>query len=250
MSMRRVLEDIAAAFQFLTWLPLTRLGHEPAALSRAAKYFPVVGIVIGLLAALIFHSLLAHLPAALAALFTVLFSVLATGGLHEDGLADAADAFGGGWNRDQVLEILKDSRIGSFGALALVFSVSVRTFLLANLPANLIGRYMVVAHVLCRWTALPLGFLLPPARNNDGQGARIARQISAYSLSVGTFLAFGLAVYLLRAATWAPLVAASIVTALSGWYYQRRIGGVTGDCFGATIQLAEIVVYLCGVWHR
>jgi alpha-ribazole phosphatase len=123
--------------------------------------------------------------------------------------------------------------------------VSVRTFLLANLPANLIGRYMVVAHVLCRCTALPLGFLLPPARNNDGQGARIARQISAFSLSVGTFLAFGLAVYLLRAAAWAPLLATSIVTALSGWYYQRRIRGVTGDCFGATIQLAEIVVYLC-----
>ena len=225
MRMRRELEDIAVAFQFLTRLPLRRLGQEPDALSRAAKYFPLVGLVAGLSAALIFHCLSAHLPVALAALFTVLFSVLVTGGLHEDGLADAADAFGGGWDREQILEILKDSRIGSFGALALVFSIGARVILLANLPGSLLARYLILAHVLCRWTVLPLGFLLPPARHNNGQGARIAHQISAFSLFVGTFLAFGLAVYLLRAAAWRPLVAASLVTALSGWYYQRRIGG-------------------------
>ena len=179
----------------------------------------------------------------------MVFSALVTGGLHEDGLADAADAFGGGWSRQQILEIMKDSRTGSYGALAIVFSVVGRILLLASLfPGNFV-QYVVSAEVLCRWTALPLGVALPSAREQASQGGRIARQISCLSLAIGTLIAFGVVGYLFRMSMWRPITAASVVTLLSGLYYKRHIGGITGDCFGATSQLTLVAVYLCGVWH-
>jgi adenosylcobinamide-GDP ribazoletransferase len=183
------------------------------------------------------------------ALLVLTFLVLITGGFHEDGLADTADAFGGGWNREQALTILRDSRIGSFGALALVLSVLARFLLLSILPANRFTALVVSAHVLCRWTTLPLSYFLRSARESDGQGARIAQKISPTSFLIGTLLTFAIVLYLMRRAFWIPALVALVITTLSGLYYFRRIGGVTGDCFGATNQLTEIAVYFCGVWN-
>jgi adenosylcobinamide-GDP ribazoletransferase len=244
-----IVEELGTAFQFLTRLPLGRLPYDPNALSRSAKFFPVVGFAIGLVGAQWYLWLGRHLPAAIAALLTVASFALVTGGLHEDGLADVADAFGGGWNREQILAILKDSRIGTFGALAIVISVGLRLLLLGSLPADRVALYVVSGQVLCRWTALPLGYALPAAREFSGQGARIARQISGGSLVIGTVITVAVVAYALRRALWSPLLSTLAVTFFTGLYYWRRIGGVTGDCFGATNQLAEIVVYLCGVWH-
>jgi adenosylcobinamide-GDP ribazoletransferase len=248
--MTGIFQDIAAAFQFLTRMPLSRLAYRPDALSRSAKFFPLVGLALGAAYAGAYFILSPHLPAMVVAFLIVLFSMLATGGLHEDGLADVADAFGGGWNRLQILEIMKDSRIGTYGALAIVFSVTGRVLLLANLPSGSFIQYVISAEVLCRWTALPLGAALPGARDQASQGARIARQISGVSLAAGTLLAFGIVGYLLRTPMWIPVLTASAITLLSGLYYKRRIGGITGDCFGATIQLTLAAVYLCGVWRR
>ena len=247
--MMRMVQDIATAFQFLTRLPLKRLPYDTSALSRSAKFFPLVGLAIGGLGSVVYLGLVRHLPAAIAALLSLAFLVLATGGLHEDGLADVVDAFGGGWNREQILAILKDSRIGTFGALAILLSVGLRLLLLANLPLSRFAAYVISGQVLCRWTALPLGCTLPAARESSGQGSRIARQISAGSLAIGTLITIAIVVCALRRAMWGPLLSTLTVTLFSGLYYWRRIGGVTGDCFGATNQLAEIAVYLCGVWH-
>lgn len=247
--MIRIFRDVATAFQFLTRLPLDRLPYDADALSRSAKFFPLVGLLTGIIASVAYLWLIRHLPSAVAALLTLALLALATGGLHEDGLADVADAFGGGWSREQILAILKDSRIGTFGALALLVSVGLRVLLLANLPVGRFAAYVISGHVLCRWTALPLGYALASARESSGQGARIARQISIGSLAIGSVLTVIIVAYLLRWSVWRPVVSTLVVTIASGLYYWRRIGGVTGDCFGATNQLAEIAVYLCGVWH-
>lgn len=247
--MRRWVEELLVAFQFLTRLPISRVPYEPDSLSRSAKFFPVVGLVIGLGVSVLWHLLTPHLNRVLVALLIVTFLVLITGGLHEDGMSDSADAFGGGWNREQVLSILRDSRIGSFGALALVISVLARILLLSILPVNRFTAFVISAHVLCRWTTLPLGCFLRSARESDGQGARIAQKISPASLVSGTILSVASVLYLMHKSFWIPLLAAMITTALSGLYYFRRIGGVTGDCFGATNQLTEIAIYFCGVWN-
>jgi adenosylcobinamide-GDP ribazoletransferase len=247
--MNRIFHDIAAAFQFLTRMPLNRLAYKPDALSNAAKFFPLVGLAIGAAAIGIYYLLSPHLPAAVVALLIVLLTTLVTGGIHEDGLADAADAFGGAWNRQQTLEIMKDSRIGSYGALAIAFSVASRVLLLTHLPSNVVAQFVIAAEVLCRWTILPLGATLPGARENGDQVGRIAGQVSGVSLAVGTLITLGAVGYLLRISMWKPVAAASVVTLLSGLYYKHRIGGITGDCFGATCQITLIAVYFCGVWH-
>jgi len=185
----------------------------------------------------------------------LVYLALLTGCLQEDGLADAADGFGGsaGRSREKILLILRDSRIGSYGSVALTLSLLGRILLLSSIPLPLITPYLITAHVLCRWTPLPLSYFLPAARHNvaegfDGQGARIAKLTSTGTLVVGTLYSFGIAVYLLRIHAIAPILVASALVLFTGLYYKRRIGGITGDCFGATIQLAEIGAYLCGVW--
>jgi adenosylcobinamide-GDP ribazoletransferase len=244
------------AIQFLTRVPIPPQPYEADALSRAVKFFPLVGMLIGASAALLHFLLAPHLPRLLVALLVVAYLVYVTGCLHEDGLADAADGFGGGWNREQILTIMRDSRIGSYGAVALTLSLLARLLLISSLPLAHVAQYLVAAHVLCRWTTLPLSFYLPPARarNDDqvdqigGQGARLAQLTTRGTLIAGTLFSFAIVAVILRRSALIPILTVIGSTLLSALYYKRRIGGVSGDCFGATNQLTEIVVYLCGVW--
>lgn len=246
--MKRLLKDVLVAFQFLTRLPLPAVAYEEGALARSAKYFPLVGCVVGGLAYLVYRLLYQHLPAPLVAVAVLLATILLTGGLHEDAFADVADGFGGGWNREQILKILKDSRIGSYGAIALVLSLVSRLFLLSSLSADRFLSMVLCAQVISRWTILPLGFFLTPARV-DGQGARVAKGISGSSVAIGSLFSLMILFFFLHTWFWVPGLLASVITLGSGLYYHRRIGGITGDCFGATIQLTEIAVYATGVWR-
>jgi adenosylcobinamide-GDP ribazoletransferase len=245
--------EFLAAVQFLTRLPGPSGSYEKDSLARAVKFFPVVGLLIGLGSALLYFLLVPHIPLMVVALFVVLYLAAIAGCMHEDGLADAADGFGGGWEREKVLSIMRDSRIGSYGAVALVFSVLARVLLIASLPESRAEIYLVVAPVLSRWTTLPLSFYLPSARERtgdqiDGQGARIARLTTLTSLILGSIFTAIIVFSLLRLRGFVPVLVSAGVTLLTALYYNRRIGGITGDCFGATNQLAEIAVYLSGVW--
>ncbi len=235
------------AFQFLTRLPVPPVTFAPDGLARSVKFFPLVGLVIGSGAALIEKLLAPHLGRPGSAVVVLLYLVLITGCLHEDGLTDVADSFGG-WNPEQRLAILRDSRIGTYGAAALVLSLLSRAILLVELPLEHFTAYLISAHVLCRWSTLPLSYYLPPARESEGQGARIASLTSASSLIVGSVFTLVTVMVALRKAAIAPVLSAIAIPLLSGFFYMRKFGGVTGDCFGATNQLTEIAVYLCGVW--
>jgi adenosylcobinamide-GDP ribazoletransferase len=241
--------DMATAFQFLTRIPMPSLSFESDSLSRAVKFFPLVGLVLGAGVVLLQKVLISHLARPLVAFLLLTYLVFITGCLHEDGLADTADALGGGWDKDQILLIMKDSRIGSYGATALVLSLLARYLLLALLPLEHFAAYVISAHVLCRWTSLPLSYFLPPAREQDGQGARIAKLTTLPSLIFGSVFSIAVVMLALRWSAIAPLLAATIAVILSGWLYTRKINGVTGDCFGTTNQLTEIVVLFCGVWN-
>ena len=193
---------------------------------------------------------MSHLGRPLVAVIVLVYLVLITGCLHEDGLADTADGLGGGWTREQILLIFKDSRIGTYGATALILSLLARYSLLTLLPMEHFAAYVISAQVLARWSSLPLSYFLPPAREGDGQGARIAKLTSLPSLIFGSALTFLIVGFALRWLALAPLLMALVAVLLTGWLYLRKIGGVTGDCFGATTQLTEIAVYFCGVWTR
>jgi len=247
-QIRRLGNEIVVAFQFLTRIPMPWVAFEADSLSRATKFFPLVGLVVGSGAVLLRRVLTFHMNRPLVAAILLLYLVLITGCLHEDGLADTADGFGGGRTKDQILAILKDSRIGSYGATALVLSLLVRYLLLASLPLEHFAAYVISSHVLCRWSSLPLSYFLPPAREQDGQGARVAKLTSLASLIFGSIFSFAVVALALRWSAVTPALVTILTVALSGWVYARKIGGVTGDCFGAANQLTEIAVYFCGVW--
>ncbi|MGF7179193.1 adenosylcobinamide-GDP ribazoletransferase [Tunturiibacter psychrotolerans] len=240
--------ELATAFQFLTRLPMPSATFEEDSLSRSVKFFPLVGLAVGSGAALLQSVLIVHLARPLTTFVVLTYLVLITGCLHEDGLADTADAFGGGWTKERVLAILRDSRIGSYGAIALVLSLLARYLLLASLPMERFIAYVISAHVLCRWSSLPLSYFLPPAREQEGQGARIAKLTSFSSLLFGSALSTAIVIFALRRSSVAPLLVAPLIVLVSGWFYNKKIGGITGDCFGATNQLTEIAIYFCGVW--
>jgi adenosylcobinamide-GDP ribazoletransferase len=245
--------DFLAAVQFLTRVPVPTPSYSPDSLARSVKFFPVVGLLVGASAALVHLLLAPHLQRTVVAFLVLTFLLLITGLIHEDGLADAADGFGGGMNRDKILLIMRDSRIGSYGAAALTLSLLSRILLLSSLPLSLVPQYLIATRVLGQWTTLPLSFYISPARATgkdglDGQGARIARITSLGSLIAGTIFSFAVVIALLRARAALAIGAAIVVTLASGLYFQKRISGVTGDCFGAANQIAEVAVYLCGAW--
>ena len=212
-----------------------------------------MGLLIGSGSLLLYRLLVPHLPLTIVALLVVVYLVVVTGYLHEDGLADSVDGFGGGWERERVLTIMRDSHIGTYGAAALALSLLARVLLIASLPRVQVASYLIVAPVLSRWTTLPLSFFLPPARERSEEPYRWARRADCHlttpgSLIVGSLFTFVIAFALLRIRAFVPLSVSMGVTLVTALYYKHRIGGVTGDCFGATNQLTEIAVYLCGVW--
>jgi adenosylcobinamide-GDP ribazoletransferase len=245
--MKSILRDLLTAFQFCTRIPMPAMRAHADSLSDSLSFFPLVGLFLGLAANLLHLFLLHIVDAQLTAALVLLFLIMITGGLHEDGLGDAADGFGGGWNREQVLTIMRDSRVGSYGVIALVFSLLLRWLLFSKINPTHFLSIMVAAQVLCRWSTLPLSYFLPAARAADGQGARVAQLTTRKSLLTGSLIAFIIVVAAMHAAAWKPVLLACIVSLLTGLYYQKRIGGVTGDCFGATNQLVEIAVYFIGI---
>ncbi len=251
MKAPRALIDCAAAFQFLTRLPMPPLPWDEGSLARALAYFPVVGLAAGAVAAGINSLLRPHLGALLAAAGVLVASVLLTGAFHEDALADAADGFGGGWDdRERTLAIFRDSRIGAYGGVALVLSLMGRALLLAARPQGRFAGYAIAAAALCRWSSLPLSALLRPAHPaSDGHAATIAGRVPAHVLLLGTAFVLAISAAALRAAALAPLLAAMVVTAVAGVYFQKRLGGVTGDCLGAANQVVELAVLCCGAWR-
>ena len=245
---------LAAAFTFMTRVPLGALAsHDPADLPASAVYFPVVGLVVGLVGGGVFIAASWLWPSSISVVLSMCATVLVTGAFHEDALADAFDGFGGGWSREQVLAIMKDSRVGSYALVGVTLTLLAKFAALTTLASSDatvgVARALVVAHVLGRWSSLLLirryAYVRPAA---DGERPSAGRPFIAgvtnFRLVVATLIAL---VILEFAAGWhalPPLIVAIVVTAAAGWYFDRRIGGITGDALGAANQVVEVCVYL------
>jgi adenosylcobinamide-GDP ribazoletransferase len=245
--MKRQLMLLLVATQFLTRLPVPHTTELPAnALSDSARFFPLVGALIGVGAVALDVVVSRRAGSSVSVVLILVYLFIITGGLHEDGLADAADGFGGGWTKERTLAIMRDSNIGSFGAAAIVLSILARFVFLTNVTSTRYYEVLIAGQVLGRWATIPLAYWLPAARD-DGQGARVAKPTPAATLASGSAIAV---VIVGGVCGWLsiPVLLVSIAVALaSGAYYHRRIGGITGDCLGATCQLTECTVYLTGV---
>ncbi|MFO1111826.1 MAG: adenosylcobinamide-GDP ribazoletransferase [Bradyrhizobium sp.] len=243
--MNEWLDDFKTAIAFLTRLPMPHpQGPMPPNFVRAHRMFPLVGALIGAAIGLLCLALrAAGLPDLAAAALALGGGMMLTGGLHEDGLADVADGFGGGRDIAAKLEIMRDSRLGTYGALALLVSFAAKLSALAALPDARIVYGMIAAHALARGVLPVMSLNLPYARK-DGLAANAGRPDAAVALAA---MAIALVIALL-ALSWANAFWAALVTAIGAlvmaWLARRQIGGQTGDVLGATEQVAETAVLL------
>ncbi len=236
--------DFTLAAGLLTRLPLGR-DTEPGALARAGRAMPLVGVLVGLLCGLAYWLALGlGLTTPLAAAAALAAGVLVTGALHEDGLADVADGFGGGATRERKLEIMHLSNVGTYGVLALAFSLALRAGSLSAIgQAGAVALALVAAHALAR-AAPPLLMSLLPLAREDGLAADVGRVEPAHAwTAAGLGAAIALAALGLGPGLLAILTAA-LALALVAALAKAQIGGYTGDVLGAAEQAAEAAVLL------
>jgi adenosylcobinamide-GDP ribazoletransferase len=235
-----------AALMFLTRIPCGKGSIEQASLNWAPAWFPVVGYVLGFLGGLVLTGL-DRAGSAIAAIATVAVLALLTGAFHEDGLADTADAMGGASDREKLLTILKDSRIGSFGATALILVLALRIAALAKLGPLAVGGLLLaetVSRALPVWLMAALPYVTPPESSRSSAVVQ-GKMIHALIASVFAAAAIGLLVFGRLLAPQPILVAtvlAIIATVICGWRFSVRAGGITGDFLGATQQITNALI--------
>lgn len=261
------------ALQYFTRLPVPTLRtFDPAWLNASVRYFPLAGLAVGLIGAAVLWLSAQVLPMPLAALLALAATAAATGAFHEDGLADTFDALGGHVARSRALEIMRDSRIGTYGALASIFGVLLRWQALAALPPGLAACALLCLHPLARAAAASLMASLPYVRlEEDAKAKPVAQSLPARRLAAT--LALGLAPLAATlaavamvgdavsgdapsdAAAWAayawPLLAGAaatgVVRGLCARWFRSRLGGYTGDTLGACEQLCEAAFLLAAL---
>ncbi len=245
-GLRARVAEVQLAVMLLTRLPAGQMAEAPA-IGAAVWAFPLAGGLVGGIAAAVLAGALAlGIASALAAGLALAASVIATGGLHEDGLADCADGFGGGRDRDRKLEIMRDSRIGSYGGLALILSLGLRWQALAILAAHqpAFAPFAVIALAISSRAGLGFALLWLPAARSDGMGKSAAATSFARAM-VGLALAgLGLAVLLPWPSALCVLAAMAAAQLIFARIALRQIGGQSGDVLGAMQQLAEIAGWL------
>lgn len=252
------LRRLATAVMFLTRLPTGSLGSgDPAELVHATRYFPLVGLIIGMLLAASLAVLQQLLPASVAVALMLLLSVRLTGAFHEDGLADVADS-AGAFGVDRKLEIMRDSRVGTYGSLALILLIVIKLLSLWELwllaPALCLA-VLVSAHVLSRWSSVCLMALVDYARP-EAANKVIAEGVDRRCL-VNSSLCAALA--LLPLALWQSMAlyllfpVAGLTVLVAARQFRQAFGGITGDCLGAANQMVEVSVFLSVLmvltWH-
>ncbi len=253
---RRQLRLLLTAVMFYTRLPVPRwVGHSDDQLNRATVYFPLIGWLVGGVAAGVYWGAAQLWPPLVAVLLSTGAGVLLTGAFHEDGLADTCDGFGGGWTRERILTIMKDSRVGTYGVVGLGLVLVIKVAALAGAPGPPAGALSVpvlllVAHPLSRLVAASFVRTLPYARADlaDGKAKPIAQSLPLGRLAAAALLGL---LPLLAVAAWqrqpglllvlGPLAVLQVVL---GRWFKKWLGGYTGDCLGAAQQLAEALIYL------
>ena len=252
------------AVQFFTRIPITGkladwVGFSPAMLRASAAHFPGVGWLVGSVAAGVYCVLAALLPDTayaplVAAVLSTVATVLLTGGFHEDGLADVADGLGGSYDRARALDIMKDSRVGAFGAMALCLALLAKVALVALLGSVdndllFIASALFAGHVVSRTLPLLLIYWLPHVGDSAASKSKpLADQISLTSVLTAFLWCFTALAFVIWAQAATDLIVACTLSFIALLYmhrlFKRRLQGFTGDCLGATQQVCEIAFYL------
>ncbi len=248
--MKRELELFLTALLFYTRIPVRReMEYSRQMLNNSSRYFPLVGILIGALSAGVFLLFLYSGSLPVAVLCSMVAGILLTGAFHEDGLADSIDGFGGGYSPEARLRIMKDSRIGTFGTLALVLSLALKFLLICELPAEDIPWILLMAHALSRLNPILLMYSSTYVRFDEGGKAKdVGERGPLVNLLFASVFAF-LPLYFID---WnrIPFILPALFILLLAFraFIHRRVQGYTGDLLGALQQLSELLIYMLMVF--
>lgn len=247
-------QDLGRAIAFLTRLPVPAHLHrfEAGDLRRSLGWFPVVGALVGAITATIAVLGARVWPVSVAVLVALAVEARLTGAFHEDALADAADGLGGGWTRERVLEILKDSRLGAYGALALLLGVLLRFTTLAGIPPDRFVVGLIGSTCLARLSIPFLLHLCPPIPGRAGLSSDLAGGLSRDELLLPAIFASPVVVWMVWVSPARTILALALATGFVVWaalQLQRRLAGCTGDLLGAVAFVVQILVLLAWVWR-
>lgn len=244
--MKKQIELILTAFGFFTRIPIPKhIAFSQENLNKCNRYFPIIGYVVGGITALSYLVFSFILPDTITILLSMVTSILLTGAFHEDGFADVCDAFGGGWTKEKILIIMKDSRVGAYGVVGIILLLMIKYTAIASVNSNFIAQSILIAHVLSRFMAVWTMHSLIYVREDESSKSKpITKSMEMQDLIIAGLLTLPVLFIdfsWLNLAMPIPLIITKI---LFERYFKKWIGGYTGDCLGAIQQSTEVVVYI------
>lgn len=255
--MKKERDIFFTALMFYTRIPCPKdIDHNPDYLNKASRYFPLVGWIVGTVAFGAYCLFEYLISPEIAILFSMIASILVTGAFHEDGFADVCDGFGGGWNKEKILLIMKDSAIGAYGAIGLILLFMIKFYSIgesvilgkAREPhINVILLLFVSAHAVSRLAAISIVFTHEYSREDANSKSKPIAQNYTWREVVGAFFFGLLPLFVLAFFQWKlllTLIPVFLMRVYLARYFQKWINGYTGDCLGATQQVCEVVFYL------
>lgn len=244
--MKQQFNLLLTALGFFTRIPIPfNIAYSQENLNKCNRYFPLVGYIVGGIAAIVYWLSAQFLPSSLSILLSMAASVLTTGAFHEDGFADVCDAFGGGWTKEKILTIMKDSRVGAYGAIGIILLLFTKLESINSIPTQYIVLSIITAHVISRFMAVWTMHTLHYVREDESSKSKpitkalqIKDLILAFTLTLPSFFILWNIKLI-----WViiPLLLAKY---LIERYFKKWIGGYTGDCLGTIQQVTEIIVYI------
>jgi len=253
---KKELRIFFTALMFYTRIPCPKwVDHSASYLNQSTRYFPLIGWIVGLLCVAVYYGAGCLFPTDISVIISMITGIFVTGAFHEDGFADACDGFGGGWTKEKILEIMKDSRVGTYAVVGLILLLGLKFCLLKalvpfiqNLPV-LVFLTLTSAHALSRFMAVTMIFTHNYVRfTNDSKSKPVAEVGSKSTLLIATLLAllplFALSFFLNQLILLLIVPFLYLIKIILARYFTKWIGGYTGDCLGATQQVCEIGFYI------
>ncbi|CAL2074524.1 adenosylcobinamide-GDP ribazoletransferase [Tenacibaculum sp. 190524A02b] len=245
---KRQIHYFFTAVLFFTRIPCPKwVDHSPEILNKSSRYFSLVGILVGSIAAATYYISSLLLPTEIVILLSMISSVWITGAFHEDGFADVCDGFGGGWTKEKILTIMKDSRLGTFGVSGLIFILALKFLALYYLQNHVINLLLVIVsgHSLSRFIATILLYTHNYVRDIDSSKIKpTTKQMSLKSLVISAIFGVLPLFFFQKPMLFLVLIPLLLTYWYMGHFFKKWIGGQTGDCAGALQQVSEIVFYL------
>jgi len=245
-NIKQQLNLILTAFGFFTRIPVPfKLAFSQDNLNKCNRYLPLIGLVVGGISGLVFYLFALILPQSIAVILSMGASVLLTGAFHEDGFADVCDAFGGGWTKDKILTIMKDSRVGAYGAIGILLMLMLKFATLSEIPVSLWVKTSICGHVISRMMAVWTMHSLNYVREDESSKSKpITKALQIKDLLIAMVIAIPSLLMFQEAIFFVILIPAFIAKHWLERYFKKWIGGYTGDCLGSIQQLTEVVIYI------